>query len=56
MFGARCSVELSNDITHVVAGKVCASYLLVSFTATTKAMAISAGRLKLMQRGSAVGS
>lgn len=23
MFGARCSTELTNDITHVVAAKVC---------------------------------
>jgi len=28
MFGARCSTELSNQITHVVAAKVCSPLIL----------------------------
>ena len=54
MFGARCSTELTVEITHVVAAKVCVTptqlcaFIEFIFTHNIPFVIVSVGRLKLI--------
>lgn len=48
MFGARCSTELTSDITHVVAAKVSATIFIIA-ACTDEFMQYSEERSRLIQ-------